>query len=247
VLFEKKIKNKKLKQAQNMLRTCFRGIKIKIMFLNMFKGRIFGLPYIDNVLKVGLSICLNEHCDQRNLNKGDRMTTFLKLQNLVLSATLLTGTLCAPLMAADSPSDKISDLISSCPWIGLVAKEVTYGPITVSKLNIEGAGRLVFCEPDEEIEGTLKYKIDASQLDSWHLHHIVVGLRKEDAQNCLTHSLGVWDKKGKASFSFKAPHEKGIYEVCFGYYNAVLCSDAIQEWNDNPPDHAATIGILVVE
>lgn len=173
--------------------------------------------------------------------------SFFKLQNLILSSAILAGTFCAPLVGADSLGTKVNDIISTCPWVGLVANEVTYGPITISKLNIDDAGRLVFCEPGEKIEGTLRYKIDSSKLVSWDLQHIVVGLRKQDAQSCITHSLGVWDKKGKASFSFEAPKEKGTYEVCFGYYEVTLCSDAIREWKDNPPSHSATIGVLVVE
>jgi hypothetical protein len=173
--------------------------------------------------------------------------SFSKLQKIILSATLLTGTLCAPLAAVDSLNDKVNQLISTNPWIGLVAQEVSYGPITIGQLNIDDAGRLVFCQPGEKIDGTLKYRIDSSQLNAWSLHHIVVGLRKKEAQSCVTHSLGVWDKKGTASFSFVAPQEKGVYEVCFGYYKANLCSDAIKEWNKNPPSHNATIGILVVE
>ena len=172
---------------------------------------------------------------------------FKKLQNLILSVMLLSGTFCAPLAASESPGDEINELILSCPWIGLIAGEVTYGPITISELNIDDAGRLVFCKPGEKIEGTLKYKIDSSQLDSWSIHHIVIGLRGQDAQSCLTHSLGVWDAEGKDSFSLEAPTEKGIYEICFGYYKTAFCSGAMKEWNDNPPDHSATVGILVVK
>ncbi|MBA2726705.1 MAG: hypothetical protein H0U49_00830 [Parachlamydiaceae bacterium] len=173
--------------------------------------------------------------------------SFSKLQNLILSTALLTCSLCAPLTAADSLGTKVNDIISTCPWVGLIAKEVTSGPVTISKLNIDDEGRMVFCKPNEKIEGTLRYKIDSSKLDSWDLHHIVVGLRKDEAQSCITHSLGVWDKKGKASFSFVAPSEKGIYEVCFGYYEVALCSDAVREWKNNPPSHSSTIGVLIVE
>ncbi len=171
-----------------------------------------------------------------------------KLQNLLFCcATLFACALAVPIAAVESPGDKITEIIKSCPWIGLVAEEVTYGPITISKLDIAHAGRLVFCKPAEKIEGTLKYKIDADKLDSWEFHHIIVGLRKQDAQSCITHSLGVWNKKGKASFSFNAPVEKGIYELCFDYYEATLCSDALKQWLDNPPAHRATIGIVVVD
>lgn len=176
-----------------------------------------------------------------------KLHPFFKSQSLILSATLLVSALATPLAAIDSASDKMDELISVCPWIGLILKNVTYGPITISKLDIAECGRLVFCEPGERIDGTLKYKIDVDQIDSWNLHHVIVGLRKQDAQSCITHSLGVWDKEGHSSFSFNAPAEKGVYEVCFNYYKAVLCVDAFREWQLNPPAHAATIGIVVVE
>lgn len=175
------------------------------------------------------------------------MNTFCKLKTYICSALVLAIAFTAPLAAVSSAGDKVSDLISSCPWIGLIAKEVSYGPITISNLNIADAGKLAFCEPGEKIEGSLKYKIDAKKLDSWNVHHIIVGLRGQDAQSCITHSIGVWDKKGKANFSFTAPQEKGIYEVCFDYQEAALCCNAIDEWHNHPPAHKATIGILVVE
>jgi hypothetical protein len=185
----------------------------------------------------------------KSQNKGDSMKilSFFKPQNLILGLGLCASVLAAPLVAAQSTGDKINEIISSCPWIGLIAKEITYGPITISKVDIAESGRLVFCQPEEKIEGTLKYKIDSSKLDSWNFHHIVVGLRKQKAQSCVTHSLGIWDEKGVASFSIEAPLDKGIYEVCFSYYKGGLCSSALQDWKDNPPDHSATIGILVVE
>jgi len=172
---------------------------------------------------------------------------FLTPRNLILGLLATVSALSAPLAAADSLGDKANQLISSCPWIGLIAKEVTYGPITIGKLDIDGAGRLVFCQPGEKIEGTVRYKIDAAKLDSMHNHHIIVGIRDEDAQSCITHSLGVWDKKGTASFSFSAPVEKGVYEVCFDYHTAVLCGDALQKWHSYPPAKKTTIGIIVVE
>lgn len=138
-------------------------------------------------------------------------------------------------------------MLYSCPWIGLIAKEVSYGPVTISKVNIEKSGKLVFCEPGETISGTVHYKVDAAKFESWNLHHIIVGLRDQDAQNCILHSLGVCDDKGRASFSFVAPQEKGIYELCFDYHRAMFCSKAIEEWHAHSPSQKATIGIVVVE
>ncbi|MGZ3634035.1 MAG: hypothetical protein ACXU9U_00090 [Parachlamydiaceae bacterium] len=173
--------------------------------------------------------------------------SFLKPQNLILSMALLASTLCFSLSASDPFHDKVNNLISSCPWAGLVADRVTYGPVTISRVNIEDSGRLVFCKPGEKVEGSLRYKINSSKLESWHTHHILIGFQKGRAQSCITHSLGIWDKKGKARFTFDAPMEKGTYEICFGYYTAELCGDAMNEWDRHPPSHHATIGILVVE
>ena len=171
--------------------------------------------------------------------------SFFKPQSLILSVALCT--LATSLAAVESAADKVDSLISSCPWIGLIADSVTYGPITIGHLDIEGAGRLVFCEPGEVIEGTLNYQINASQFDSWDFHHIVVGLREQSAQSCIIHSLGIWNREGTTSFSFNAPQEAGMYEICFDYHNAAFCSDAMKGWLDSPPSRKATIGILIVE
>lgn len=175
------------------------------------------------------------------------MKTFLKLQTLTYSAAVAVSLLFSPLHAVTSTTERISELISSCPWIGLIAEKVSYGPITVSKVDIDDSGKLVFCRPGELIEGTLRYRIDTDRLDSGHLHHIIVGLRGQNAQNCISHSFGIWDSKGSSSFSFYAPEEQGLYELCFDYEKCTLCSHAIEKWQDNPPSHKTTIGIVIVE
>ena len=176
-----------------------------------------------------------------------KVLSFFIPQHLTLSAALFACALGMSLDAAESVSDKIDSLISSCPYIGLIANEMTYGPITISHLDIDGSGRLVFCEPCERIDGTLKYKIDATKLDSWDFHHIVVGFRDYDVHNCIVHTFGAWSRKGKTSFSFNAPPKKGVYEVCFDYYKANSCNDAVKAWHDHPPSHSTTMGIVVVE
>ncbi len=151
------------------------------------------------------------------------------------------------LHAAESPKDKINEWINSTPWIGLVAREVTYGPITLRDLDLDKSGRLVFAEPGEEIEAVVKYKVNADTLDSWKLHHITVGIKGQDNSTCITHSLGIWNKRGKASFIIKAPEEKGMYEVRFDYQEALLCSDATKAWQEDSPSAKATVGIIIVE
>lgn len=177
----------------------------------------------------------------RNLFSKKRVCTLLCSIFLAVLSTQV-------LPAAESPSDKISEWIKSSPWIGLVAKEVTYGPITLGELNLDKGGRLVIAKPGEEIKSTVKYKINADKLDSWHLHHIVVGIKGQAYPTCITHSFGVWDKKGKASFTLIAPKEKGVYEVRFNYQEGITCSEAVKGWLDeNSPSAHATVGIIIVE
>lgn len=149
--------------------------------------------------------------------------------------------------SAESPSDKINKWIKSTPWIGLVAKEVKYGSITLKDLDLDKSGRLVMAEPGEVIEAEVKYKVDSDQMDSLSLHHVIVGIKGEDDAACITHSFGLWDKKGKSSFTLKAPEKKGVYEVRFGYTEAVFCDEAVKAWKDDTPSAEATVGIIIVE
>lgn len=159
----------------------------------------------------------------------------------------LTALSSQSLHSAESPKDKIKNWIESNPWIGLITREVTYGPITLRDLDLDKSGRLVFAEPGEEIEAAVKYKVNADALDSWHLHHIIVGIKGQDNATCITHSLGVWDKKGKTSFIIKAPEEKGLYEVRFDYQKTLLCNDATNAWLEDSPSAKATVGIIIVD
>lgn len=167
----------------------------------------------------------------------------LQLKYAILSSILFTSLFVSQISATET----IHDWIQSYPWIGLVAEEVPYGPITIEDVNLGGDGRLVFAKPGEKIEGRLKYKINADQLSSWHLHHIIVGLKNQEAQSCITHTLGLGDKNGKANFTIDAPTEKGVYELRFDYQDALLCEDAKKAWHDDQPSSRATIGIVIVK
>ena len=164
-----------------------------------------------------------------------------------LGVLFLTTACALPLNAVDSPKDKINKWINECPYIGLVAKEVTYGPITLKHFDLEDKGRVVIAQPGETVSGSVNYKVDASELESLHLHHIILGIKKSDDQTCLTHALGVWDSKGKATFSLAAPSERGAYEIRFDYQTGLKCEDALKHWNEDPPSSKATVGIIIVE
>lgn len=143
----------------------------------------------------------------------------------------------------------IDHYVQSYPYLGLVMNEVQYGPITIKDVRLNDHDRVAKVAPGETVQGKLKYKIDSKGLETLHLHHIIVGLKNVGAQDCIAHSFGVWDSKGKATFELKAPEEKGVYEVRFCYAEALSCHDARETWtqdNDQPSSHA-TMGVLIVE
>lgn len=172
---------------------------------------------------------------------------FQKIKTAVLGSLFVTTAYSLPLYAAESPKEKINEWINECPYIGLVAKEVTYGPISLKNFDLEDKGRVVIAQPGEVIKGTVHYKVKADQLESWHLHHIILGIKGQGGQECITHALGAWDTHGKASFSLTAPLEKGIYEIRFDYQTSVTCNDACELWREDPPSSNATVGIIIIE
>lgn len=176
-----------------------------------------------------------------------RTQNFSKFTSRVLGSLLIAACCIMPLHSAESPKGKINQWIHSYPYLGLISKEVAYGPITLKNLDFDGSGHVVIAEPGEVIDGTVHYKIDSSKLESMNLHHIIVGIKDQDAQSCITHSLGVWNRKGKSSFSLKAPLEKGVYEVRFDYQNSLCCEDAIAAWQADAPSSNATVGVIIVE
>lgn len=135
------------------------------------------------------------------------------------------------------------------PYIGLVSDKISYGPIKLSKVKIDGRDKLVVAASGEELHGTLKYKVESKDLNSLHLYHLVIGIKDEGAQDCITHSLGFWNAEGKGSFTIVAPQERGVYEVRFLFTDALTCESARDIWNsgDKTPSSSATVGIIIVE
>jgi hypothetical protein len=171
----------------------------------------------------------------------------MHLLGMIISTFLLLNNTAS----ADTPEPKkhFTEYLQECPWIGLVAKQITYGPITISNVTIHEGDRLVFVSPGEMLHGFLKYEVESKDLDSLHLYHLVIGIKNEGAQDCITHNLGIWDSKGTGHFTLKAPDKPGIYEVRFLFTEGLSCACAREAWNSGheKPSAAATIGIIIVE
>lgn len=141
------------------------------------------------------------------------------------------------------------------PWLALAMNEIDYGPFTIWDVHLKPEGTkgsgspLVIVNPEGNITGTLRYYVDAEHLKALHRYHLVVGIKGIGAQDCITHTWGIWSGNGSGAFSLKAPPKPGIYEVRFVYYDATTCEDARSIWNNNTgePSSFATIGVIIVK
>lgn len=158
----------------------------------------------------------------------------------------------ASLFAGTSPSNikkELSKYFEKAPWLGLIADEVTYGPIKISHVHIHDGDKFVIADPGEVFHGSLKYHIKTDDLEFFHKYHLIIGLKEYGAQECVTHSRALWNSKGKAHFKLTAPQKPGIYQVRFLFVEDAHCSSAKNLWNSgiSAPGAHATIGVLIVE
>lgn len=139
--------------------------------------------------------------------------------------------------------------LANYPWLGLLMDEVTYGPITVSNVRFNNGSRLAVVKPGEEVHGSLRYRVDSTNQTMFNRYHLAVGLKGIGAQDCVTHTYGIWDSKGKGDFTLNAPLQPGVYEVRIFYQDAPTCEEARSVWNDaiGDPSSFATIGVIIVE
>jgi hypothetical protein len=155
-------------------------------------------------------------------------------------------------LAATVTSDAKNELhqyFEKMPWLGLIADEVSYGPIVISHVHIHDGDKLAIAAPGEVLNGSLKYQIKSEDLKALHRYHLVIGIKGEGAQECVAHNMGLWDSKGKSHFKITAPQTAGVYEVRFLFVEDATCSAAQNEWNSgkSKPDSNATVGIIIVE
>ncbi|MBA3816452.1 MAG: hypothetical protein H0X29_08030 [Parachlamydiaceae bacterium] len=175
-----------------------------------------------------------------------KSTFFLKLfaaAFLALSAS--------PLLASitDNAKSDLNSYFEKAPWLGLITDEITYGPVKISHVHLHDGDKVVFAAPGDELHGSLKYRIKSDDLATFHLNHLVIGIKGEGPQDCLTHNVGVWDSHGKTRFKLKAPEKAGIYEVRFLLTEGLTCSNARDTWEfgEKVPGSNATIGVIIVE
>ena len=145
--------------------------------------------------------------------------------------------------------EPLNSYFKEFPWMGLIANKISYGPITLSDVDLQDGHRLAVVGPGETVHGSLHYSVRAEDLDLLHRYHLVVGLKGQGAQDCVTHNYGLWNSRGEGTFTIKAPKKPGVYEVRFILSEGITCEKARDEWNlgHETPTSSATIGVLIVE
>ncbi len=137
---------------------------------------------------------------------------------------LLALTQMAPLHADDHSS--LNDL----PYAGLILDKVDLDGIEVSHFKFENDGRVVHVKPNEIFSCSMDYEIDADDLKTMHLNHLVIGLSGHGPQECILHSFGVMDDSGTLTTELQAPEERGAYEVRLSRSRTLTCESAKKDW-----------------
>jgi len=138
----------------------------------------------------------------------------------------------------------------SIPGLELIANETQCKGLYLSCYEFNSTNqRYTIVHPGEKVSAHMKYKIDADQLESLHMHHFLYGLETYGPIDCLTHTFGVMDSEGSLDISFNAPEEPGIYQLCVCYGgNGINFTRATEAWNKDYDDSSKKIiGILIVK
>jgi hypothetical protein len=180
------------------------------------------------------------------------MRSIQTIWNYLLAAVLTVFIMTTPawgsVMSKGAKKD-IHRYLEKAPWIGLIANELTFGPLTISRINIHDGEKFALVAPGEVLEGSLQYSINAKELSTLHRYHLVIGIDGEGAQDCVTHTIGICNSKGIGNFKLTAPEKAGIYQVKFMFVEGLTCSRAQELWNsgEKEPSSEATIGVIIVE
>lgn len=170
----------------------------------------------------------------------------MNIKKILFVLSIFTTSLLA-FYPMDVSAKSLPDYFKEFPWLGLIADEVTYGPVTISHFNINQNKKVAIVGPGEKVYGSLRYKIDSDKAD-FSLCHLVIGIEGVGAQDCIAHTFNLWDSKGKGKFTLVAPKEPGVYQVRFLFFEGITCSKARDSWDKGEdPSAAATLGVIIVK
>ncbi len=121
--------------------------------------------------------------------------------------------------------------LNKVPYAGLVLDKIQVDGVEISDFKFENGKKFIVAKPGEHISCFFNYEIDAEDLETLHLHHLIIGLHGVGPQDCAFSSLGIKDSKGSSTVQLLAPKKQGVYEVRAAMGKGITCESAKAEWN----------------
>jgi len=155
-------------------------------------------------------------------------------------------------------SGELQDYLDEVPGIGLIADEVNFDGITLSKLKFDTGHRhngiyvvgekYAIVKPGQAITVDVDYQVDACLLGNFELHHFIYGLHNDGPQACLLHHLGIQDESGHLQFQVKAPEKAGVYQLRFCHAEGFGTYERVKDewWKCNAATSQTIMGLVIV-
>ena len=167
-----------------------------------------------------------------------------KLIKNFLGAAICMACLSAPLLGVECIDKYAKDI----PGIGLISDSIEFDGITISQFRFNNDKKYIFVEPGQAFTAYMHYAIDASQLETLHRHHLIIGLHEDGPQECILHSYGIMNSEGDVDVNMKAPKKEGTYQVRFCHSVGLSDDDAKTAWwKGEGPSAKTIVGIVVVK
>lgn len=135
-------------------------------------------------------------------------------------------------------------------WKGMLEKQASSGPATLSDLKLNGHSRVVAVNPGERIEADVRCTYDANQCSTFSYYRVVVGLKGVGGITTIGNTIGSAAGDTIQRFAFTAPTVPGFYQVRFRTVEKWTETEALKEWinpSAQEPDATTTIGIIYVK
>lgn len=149
-----------------------------------------------------------------------------------------------------SDIDAIQKYLDHYHWKGLLEKQTSNGPVTLSDLKLNGHNRVIAVNPGERIEADVRCTYDTNKVSAFTYYRVVVGLKGVGGLTTIGNTIGSAAGDTIQRFTFTAPTTPGFYQVRFRTVEKWTETEALKEWIDTAaqePDATTTIGVIYVK
>lgn len=141
----------------------------------------------------------------------------------------------------------IQSFLENYPWKGVIQDRATSGPITLTKLRLNGHSRVAAVRPGASIEGVVEQFLDPNIASSCKVYRAVIGFKDIGPQTSIGTTIGFNAGASLETFTLHAPLEPGFYEVRFGVADSFFYQNAWPDEEGDQPDASTTIGVIYVK